>query len=182
MAVVEKKRALRKDIAGFKRLMTQETKHAESMLCVEAIENTEVFSKSEIILAYWPLSDEIDLRPLILKWHPEKTFLLPQVVGEKLELRYFKGEDLLAPQGKYRIMEPRTEIFTIYDKVDLVLVPGLAFDHLGYRLGRGAGYYDKLLPKLYNAVKIGVGFSFQMVKEVPVEPHDEVLDIVIVPK
>ncbi|WP_234995080.1 5-formyltetrahydrofolate cyclo-ligase [Alkalitalea saponilacus] len=182
MAVVEKKRALRKEIAGYKRLMTQEAKHAECMICVKEIEEAEAFLESKIILAYWPLYDEIDLRPLILKWHPEKTFLLPQVAGEKLELRYFKGEDSLVPQGKYGIMEPRTEIFTKYDKVDLVLVPGLAFDHLGYRLGRGAGYYDKLLPKLYKAVKIGVGFRFQMVKEVPVEPHDEVLDIVIVPK
>ena len=78
-------------------------------------------------------------------------------------------------------MEPDGATYRDYAKVDLVLVPGVAFDLEGYRLGHGKAYYDRLLPRLIHARKVGVGFGFQLVESVPVEPHDEVLDAVVVP-
>ena len=71
------------------------------------------------------------------------------------------------------------EQFTDYDKIDLALVPGMAFDAAGHRLGRGKGYYDRFLGEHPHIYKIGVCFPFQRVAEVPSEAHDVVMDEVI---
>jgi 5-formyltetrahydrofolate cyclo-ligase len=75
-------------------------------------------------------------------------------------------------------MEPIGEVFpeSRYDEITLALIPGMAFDAEGHRLGRGKGYYDRLLPRLSRAYKMGVCFPFQMVDAVPSEPHDQKVD------
>jgi 5-formyltetrahydrofolate cyclo-ligase len=102
-----------------------------------------------------------------------KRVLLPVVKDEDLELRLYEGEDSLR-KGAFGIMEPTGETFAEenYDEIQLALVPGMAFDKAGHRLGRGKGYYDRLLPKLKKAKLTGVCFHFQLVDEVPAEPHD----------
>ncbi len=103
--------------------------------------------------------------------------MLPVVVGDDLELRVYTGpEDLTT--GSYGIEEPTGELFTDYAAIDFVAVPGVAFDNAGNRLGRGKGYYDRLLPRL-TAFKAGICFPFQLVKEVPAEPFDIRMDTII---
>lgn len=126
------------------------------------------------MLLYYPLPDEVDVRPLIREASERgKRVLLPVVKGEDLELRLYEGEDSLR-KGAFGIMEPTGETFAEenYDEIQLALVPGMAFDKAGHRLGRGKGYYDRLLPKLKKAKLTGVCFHFQLVDEVPAEPHD----------
>jgi len=146
-----------------------------------------------IYLAYWPLPDEVDIRPLIDQLVAEgKTVLLPKVTGdETMELRrYTSPADLV--EGAYHIMEPVGEPFTDYEKIDVALVPGMAFDAAGHRLGRGKGYYDRflsehLVPRADRQSPsashhppriIGVCFPFQRVSAVPVDDHDVMMDIV----
>lgn len=103
--------------------------------------------------------------------------MLPVVVGDDLELRVYTGPEDLAT-GSYSIEEPTGELFTDYAAIDFVAVPGVAFDNAGNRLGRGKGYYDRLLPRL-TAFKAGICFPFQLVKEVPTEPFDIRMDTII---
>ena len=108
----------------------------------------------------------------------KKQLLLPVVVGEELELRLFQNMNELKI-GSFGIAEPTGPLFTDYTKIDFVAVPGMAFDRNGHRLGRGKGYYDRLLPRLTNAYKAGICFPYQVVDEVPVEPTDITMDGII---
>lgn len=133
------------------------------------------------VMAYWPLKDEVDIRPLIRQLVGQgATVVLPKVTGdETMELRRYTSDADLE-EGSYHIMEPVGERFTDDDRIDAVLVPGMAFDAAGHRLGRGKGYYDRLLAaSCRTALKIGVCFPFQRVAEVPSEEHDVVMDEVV---
>ena len=126
------------------------------------------------VLLYYPLPDEVDVRPLIKEaFENGKRVLLPVVKGEDLELRLYEGETSLK-KGAFGIMEPTGLLFAEeqYPDIQLALVPGMAFDRVGHRLGRGKGYYDRLLPKLTKARLQGICFPFQLLDEVPADPHD----------
>jgi 5,10-methenyltetrahydrofolate synthetase len=135
----------------------------------------------QTIMAYWPLPDEVDIRPLLAHLVAEgRTVLLPKVLDdERMELRRYSSEADLA-EGAFHIMEPVGEPYTDYDKIDVVLVPGMAFDAAGHRLGRGRGYYDRFLSAHSHLYKIGVCFPFQRVAEVPTEEHDICVDDIAV--
>ena len=127
-----------------------------------------------ILLLYYPLADEVDVRPLIHEAHKSgKRVLLPVCKGDDLELHLYEGEDSLSC-GAFGIMEPNGPLFVPddYPEIQLALVPGMAFDSAGHRLGRGKGYYDRLLPQLTAARLQGVCFPFQLCGEVPTDAHD----------
>lgn len=85
----------------------------------------------------------------------------------------------LQPGEAFGILEPVGELYTDYDAIDLIVVPGVAFDRHGNRLGRGRGYYDKILKETRVARKVGICFGFQFVEEVPVDELDVRMDLVI---
>ena len=103
---------------------------------------------------------------------------MPVVAGNDLELRAYTGPADLAV-GAYGIEEPTGALFTDYAAIDFIAVPGVAFDRRGNRLGRGKGYYDRLLPRIPSAYKAGICFPFQIVEEVPAEPFDIRMDEII---
>ena len=125
-------------------------------------------------LLYYPLADEVDVRPLIREAYDRgKQVLLPVCRGDELELRLYEGEASLA-RGAFGIMEPTGRLFAPehYSDIQLAVIPGMAFDRAGHRLGRGKGYYDRLLPKLTAARLQGICFPFQLLDEVPADAHD----------
>ena len=129
------------------------------------------------IMAYWPLPDEVDLRRLLDQWVSEgHTVLLPKVQDDDTMTlhRYTSRTDLV--EGAFHIMEPVGEPFTDYEQIDVALVPGMAFDAAGHRLGRGRGYYDRFLAAHPSIYTIGVCFPFQRVANVPSEVHDVVMN------
>ena len=143
-----------------------------------ALEAHPAFRAAKTVLLYHSLNDEVDTHDFIRKWSNKKQILLPVVVGNELELRlYTASEDMQI--SSYGIKEPVGEVFTDYDFIDFIVVPGVAFDQKGNRLGRGKGYYDRLLPQIPSAYKAGICFPFQLVEEVPTEPHDIRMDIII---
>ena len=134
---------------------------------------------AKVVLAYYSLPDEVDTHVLIDELVAEgKTVLLPKVLDDTtMELRRYTGlQDLC--EGAYHIMEPVGMTFTDLSQIDVALIPGVAFDAQGHRLGRGKGYYDKFL-SLVNTQTIGVCFDFQKVVEVPVDAHDVAVDKVV---
>ncbi len=82
--------------------------------------------------------------------------------------------------GRYGILEPRPEPSHVMgaDRFDVVLAPGLAFDLDGHRLGRGTGYFDRILNRIHGA-RIGLAFDFQIVEDVPVDAHDAAMDYIV---
>lgn len=124
------------------------------------------------ILLYHSLPDEIDTHELIGILHSlGKTILLPTVVRDELELHQYIDETALSVSSTFGIHESIGPLFTDYSKIDLAVIPGIAFTSTGNRLGRGKGYYDRLLPKLQCPL-IGIAFPFQMVEWLPCEEHD----------
>lgn len=135
--------------------------------------------ESSVVLAYYSLPDEVCTHALLDELVAAgKTVLLPRVVDDAtMDLCRYSGESDLR-EGAFHILEPAGECFTDMSLIDTVLVPGMAFDVQGHRLGRGKGYYDRLLSGL-TCRKIGVCFDFQKVVEVPVDAYDIPVDIVV---
>ena len=151
---------------------------SESERIIHALENCSHFRDAHTALLYHSLPDEVCTHEFIIKWHLSKRILLPKVQGDELTLHVFSHVNELR-QGSYRIMEPHGTEFSQYDDIDLAIVPGVAFDRRNNRLGRGKGFYDRLLPQLRNAYKIGICFPFQFVDEIPVDTFDVPMDMVI---
>ena len=138
-----------------------------------------LLAEAQTILSYYALPDEVDTHALLDALVAEgKTVLLPKVLDETtMELRCYQGPQDLR-EGAYHIMEPVGAPFTDEARIDIALIPGLAFDAQGHRLGRGKGYYDRFLAS-FKGKTIGVCFDFQKVAEVPVDAHDIPVDCVV---
>jgi 5-formyltetrahydrofolate cyclo-ligase len=136
----------------------------------------------DIVGAYWPYKSEINTRPLLIQLHNQAIVCaLPVVLqdDQRLTFHAWKPGDTLSP-GAYGISEPSRESLALAPSI--LVVPLLAFDDRGYRLGYGAGYYDKTLRQLRSAGRVtAVGFAFsgQRVDEIPRQPHDERLDWIV---
>ena len=132
------------------------------------------------ILVYHSLNDEVNTHGILDQLVAQgKRVLLPAVISDtEMELRCYEGPQDLS-DGFFNIMEPIGKPFTDYADIDVAVVPGMAFDSRGHRLGRGKGYYDRLLPLLTNAYKIGICFSFQFIPGVPADEHDVKMDEII---
>lgn len=165
------KKEIRRQIRELKKNYSLEEKKKNSELIWARVEQDEHFKRAQIILAYWSMDDEVFTHDFVCKWAEKKIILLPCVRGEELNIRYFDGREKLCPGEGYAIPEPVGKLFTDLDKIDMILVPGVAFDCSLNRLGRGKGYYDKIL-KQTSAYKLGICFDFQMIAQVPTEEHD----------
>jgi 5-formyltetrahydrofolate cyclo-ligase len=109
-----------------------------------------------------------------------KCVAVPKVVGKELEFYAISGKADLE-EGIMGIMEPKPSCLKIHDPEAPVIVPGLAFDKSGNRLGYGGGYYDRLFEKEPNHPRIAIAYGFQMFDHIPTEPHDKRMDRIIIP-
>ena len=153
----------------------------ESSAFINRLKDNSHFLHAQTLLLYSALPDEVPTQTLIDELVAQgKTVLLPRVVSDTdMELRRYSGPADLQ-QGAFGIMEPTGELFTDYDTIDVAVIPGMAFDDEGHRLGRGKGYYDRFLAKLPpTTYKIGLCFSWQRVNHVPTDDHDIPMDEVI---
>lgn len=125
---------------------------------------------------YHSLPDELSTIDFIDKWHTRKHFFLPRVNGVNLDVLPYDRTRL--QYGAFHIEEPTGDDIENIDNIELIIVPGIAYDNRGNRVGRGKGYYDRLLSRT-KATKIGIGYDFQLVDEIDSEPHDITMDIVI---
>jgi len=173
------KKELRQIIRARKASYSKEQLEVMSVDVCRDIMQDGAWRAAGVVLLYHALPDEVNTELLIERAvFMGKTVLLPVVVGDDLELRVYEGDSSLSV-GAFGIKEPTGPVFPVseYDSINLAIVPGMAFDAYGNRLGRGKGYYDRLLPRLRNAMKIGVCFPFQMVERVPSEVHDVKVEI-----
>lgn len=179
MTIKEEKKQVRKLIKELKSQYSYDDFSAKSENVFLQLEQDEDFIKSNIVLAYWSMSDEVQTHSFAEKWSKSKTILLPVIDGDVLKLKYFKGKEKMKTEPKFGILEPTGKEFTDFEKIEYIIVPGVAFDKNNNRLGHGKGYYDKLLPKTPQAKKIGICFDFQLLEEVPVDEFDVKMDLII---
>ncbi len=172
------KKALRKEIAAKKKEHTKEELNQLSDMIMQRLEQDKLFQAASCVALYHALPGEVQTAHLIDKWHQQKRLLLPLIVGDDLKLLLYEGPQSVQI-GQYGILEPKPCCKEISEKeIDLIIVPGVAFDKEKNRMGRGKGFYDRLLSTL-NCPKIGVCFDFQITPNVPVEPFDKKMDYVI---
>lgn len=182
-----RKEELRQQIQQIKRQFTPQ--QLEELSLPVVVRLRERLKDAKTIVAYYPLPDEVDIRQLLDEWLAEgKTIFLPKVTGPvSMELCRFMGRDDLQ-EGAFHILEPsknhgdrsidmKSGDFN-QESVPVILVPGVAFDVEGHRLGRGKGYYDHFL-RTREVRTIGVCFDFQKVSKVPVDAYDIAVDEVI---
>jgi 5-formyltetrahydrofolate cyclo-ligase len=139
-----------------------------------------VLDPGAIVAAYWPIRDEVDCQPILIRlMDSAQPVCLPVVLGdgEPLQLRlweqgaalYPAGFGTLAPDDMAPVVEP-----------DVILMPLLGFDRRGTRLGYGGGYYDRTLAAMTKKARlVGLAFASQEIAEIPREPHDVPLDAVV---
>lgn len=178
MSAIElQKKQCRLEMRQIKRRFSVEQLQQMSAAAVYNLCNLEIFRQAETVMLYHSLPDEVDTHALICDLLHKKRIILPVIVGEKVRPVELLSENLLS-EGAFHIMEPQsTDFFT--EKIDLIIVPGVAFDSQGHRLGRGKGYYDEFLSHYPEVQKIGLCFDFQLIDRVPIDAHDKCMDAVI---
>lgn len=172
------KQSLRKEIALLKKVYSDKELLGFSDQIFGKLAETDVFKEAKCILAYYSFAGEVSTHDFIEKYAQDKKIILPVVKENNLVLKEFRGKDELH-LSDYGILEPTGSDFTDYSQIDLAIIPGVGFDRSLNRLGRGRGYYDKLLPLLDNTYLIGVCFLFQLCEQIPIEPHDFRMNCVI---
>ncbi len=142
-----------------------------------------VVQRAERIMIYYSVRNEAVTTGIIQKLFTiGKTVALPIcIAGRNLRAGLIANCAQLVP-AKFGLFEPKPESETIApEQLELIVVPGLAFDVAGHRLGHGAGYYDRFLVRAPNAVIIGLAYDFQVLPEIPTEKHDIAMNAIITP-
>lgn len=173
------KEDLRREIRRLKQCYAPEQLEALSQSVIARLRPW--LADARVVLAYYSLPDEVCTHQLIDDLVAEgKVILLPKVIDQAaMELRRYAGPyDLV--EGAFGIMEPIGEPFTDYSLIDVALIPGIAFDAQGHRLGRGRGYYDRFLNSMEARPQLlGLCFDFQKVAFVPFDAYDIPVDAVV---
>lgn len=156
--------------------------HSE-MIC-EKLLKLKQYVNANSILAYYPINNEVDTLILLNHIIENKTLSLPKtdITTNSIQAKTITDLNRLKV-GAYSIMEPKASCKnTDLDRIDLVIIPLVAFDKKCARLGYGGGYYDRLLSKMPHCMKIGLAFELQKVDHILSDSHDISLDIIITEK
>ena len=176
------KKELRKIIRNKKRQYSSSQLEELSLSVLSSLANNKHIQEAHIILAYHSLPDEVNTHEYIEQLVTEgKQVLLPVVIdGENMIIREYSGTQDLQ-EGPFHIMEPIGKLFPKekYKEIEVGIIPGMSFDEEGNRLGRGKGYYDRLLQEMPHLYKIGICFAFQKIKNIPTEGTDIRMDEII---
>jgi 5-formyltetrahydrofolate cyclo-ligase len=171
------KSELRRSLLKIRQAMTiQQWQEKSDRICAN-LATSPLFTQAKTVLAYFSFRQEPDLSPLFTSDH---RWGFPRCIGNTLHWHFCQPNDSLQ-RGAYGITEPNPDAPTVQpNEVDLILVPCVACDAQGYRLGYGGGYYDRLLNSSPWATKVTIGivFDFAYTSQLPIEPWDKPLQAV----
>ena len=173
------KAALRKMIRDKKRSMTEEQIVAASERLAEQFLASEYYQKAKTIYGYLPYNQEVRTVPMLEQAIRDgKRVAVPKVCGD--EMRFIYMDDLsLVEKGYAGIPEPITDGPVADDPTALVLMPGLAFDRQGHRIGYGGGFYDRFLAREPEHPTVALCYGFQMLEHLQTEEFDVPVDEVL---
>jgi 5-formyltetrahydrofolate cyclo-ligase len=178
------KAVLRSEIQAKSKNLSSEKRKADSKNLCEKLKGQSFFQTATSVLFFAPFPNEVDVWPLLEEsLAAGKNVALPRfdpAIQSYVACRVRNLQSEIV-SGQFSIREPRENCIVISShEIDLVLVPGVAFDLRGRRLGRGKGFYDRLLTEI-RGVKCGIAFDEQIVGEIPAEPHDVRMDFILTP-
>lgn len=172
-----KKDDIRRTVRARKSLLTENEKAEAAQSVFDRLEQMATFMMADRILMYHSLPDELSTRDFLGKWSGRKHFFLPRVNGVNLDILPYEQTRLHL--GAFEIEEPDGNDLTDIADIELIIVPAVAYDRHGNRVGRGKGYYDRMLAGS-RATKVGVGYDFQLIDDaIDTDSHDVPVDIVI---
>lgn len=173
------KRELRRLIGEKKRALTGREIELRSRALAEKLFATSLYQDARSIYAYLSFNQEVLTRPVIERaWADGKRVAVPKVIGREMAFIWLDSFDHLTESG-YGIPEPIEDSPIADDPGALVLMPGLAFDPEGHRVGYGGGFYDRFLAREPGHPRAALCFDFQMFPHLDVEAHDVPAGLVI---
>ena len=182
--MITAKKEIRKETKAAVLALTTEQKNAQSQTLCERLQALIAERKPRVVALFSPLPDEIDIAPLAESL--ECRVVMPRVgdgADGEPDMEFFDYAPQTMASGAYGITEPQAGEPCRAEDIDLMVVPGVAFSADGVRLGRGKGYYDRYLSrKGFRAYCVGVCYACQLRDDVPSEPHDKRVSLVISPK
>ncbi len=172
---------LRKALLGKRRNIPPLLRRMKSRRIFRKLSREPVFQKAKHVAFYYGIAPEVETKLFLQKILKDKKIYLPRIDPKKsLVLCRVRSLSKDLKKGAYNIMEPKAFCEKRpAGQMDIIILPGVAFDRKGGRLGQGGGYYDRLLRKIKKVVKLGLCFREQVVKKVPMEAHDVRMDRVI---
>ncbi len=171
------KKELRRAIREQKRAMTEEEIISRSARLGELFRASEAYQKAKTIYGYLPYNQEVRTVPMLEQAIRDgKRVAVPKVYGEEMKFLYL---DDLTQVGYAGIPEPIADEPVAEDETALVLMPGLAFDPQGHRIGYGGGFYDKFLSREPNHPTVALCYEFQMLPQLETEEFDIPVDLVL---
>lgn len=173
------KKALRKQIRQLKQAMTpEEIELASNRLC-QLFFQTEQYQKAKTLYSYLPFNQEVQVVPILERAIADgKAVAVPKVYGDTMRFIYIKAMSETAP-GCMGIPEPIADEPVANDPTALVLMPGLAFDKEGHRIGYGGGFYDKFLAAEPNHPTVALCYGFQVFERLETDEFDIPVDCVL---
>jgi 5-formyltetrahydrofolate cyclo-ligase len=175
-----KKQEIRAEISRKRRYLSKKEKLEFDLEIIKKLKALKEWKTAKTILVYIPHKEEINTKLLIQNSFKNKKIIVPKthLRFHSLSLHQLKSfEDLY--KGRYGLLEPLPHTKMIDPKdIDLAVIPGTVFDKNGHRIGYGKGYFDKLNKHL-KCPKIGLAYNFQIIENIPVDKHDEKIDILI---
>ncbi len=173
------KTELRRSIRQRKRAMTEEEIVAKSQALAELFYQSQAYKTAKTIYGYLPYNQEVRTVPMLERALADgKKVAVPKCYGD--EMRFLYMDDLSKVEKGYAgIPEPIADAPVAHDETALVLMPGLAFDPAGNRMGYGGGFYDKFLAAEPNHPTLALCYDFQMLGHLETEAHDIPVDTVL---
>ena len=165
--------------------MNSEEVKSKSISIANNFFDSSLYKSAKVIMVYIDFRNEVETKNIIVKAiKDDKRIIIPISIKETRELilSEIKDYDSELGSGAYGILEPKEEFIRRVDPalIDLVIIPGVAFDNAGHRVGYGAGYYDRFLKKLKPYVpKIALAFDLQIVDSIDGDEHDIPVDYII---
>ncbi|MDR7871270.1 MAG: 5-formyltetrahydrofolate cyclo-ligase [Tissierellaceae bacterium] len=157
-----------------------------SKIIIDKIFNSSLYKNANTIMTFISFGDEVDTHDFIEKCiNDGKRIVVPITFPKTKEIKPSEILDFNELEiGFYNILTPKDEFIRIInpEEIDLAIVPGVAFDRSGYRVGYGGGYYDRFLAKYPDIIKLAIGFELQLIDEVPKEDYDIPVDIIFTEK
>lgn len=173
------KAALRRQIREQKRAMTEQQIESASQRLAKQFAESDLYRQADTIYGYLPYNQEVRTIPMLEQAIRDgKRVAVPKVYGEEMKFIYL--DDLSRVEKGYAgIPEPIEDEPVADDQHALVLMPGLAFDPQGHRIGYGGGFYDKFLEREPEHPTIALCYDFQMLEHLQTEEHDIPVDCVL---
>lgn len=176
------KTQVRAEMKAFLTGLAAEVRHQRSLNACDLLAGTREFKQAQMIMLFLSMPNEVETSTLALKaWAEGKSIAVPRVDWENKKMAPVEISSLDTElQTMKGVREPVGGRVVPLDLIDMVVIPGLAFDRRGFRVGRGRGFYDRFLAQRdFQGLRCALCFHEQLIAEVPCEPHDAPMDLIV---